>query len=607
MYEYNSTPAVNRDDNQYITDCTATAVYKIILWLKDHISLYSGTGENSRKAIHRLCGLCDAIKSVSFDECYFALCEFYNLFENNCIMCSRGIYKSDDSIRTELIDCGFILVCGAYHGEKIYVPVPFKYLSDKDKETYYQRRKREYLEKCKTEYSKYCDRKLGDTLKKINNIPTNPAGADKKEMFFKLILPGVLLTFLALIPFLFLLSDIDSLISEKNTVLWIFNESASFTNALGYIGERVVKLSHNSFIHIFFFLIQLLIFVMTLAIIPYLKGIVASFNNKVLVSGSKSRLVNFLEKEKSLKIGMIPSRISKVSFKENTKGYFRVMNSKSFNPKKTKKLIIGSLVLWLLFVLNSGMLFESPFLSIEKSIRDVASTFKLTCNVFSAARENINVFEKKNENGIVKYVIPKGEEYTVIEGPENNDEFVKVKFSHPHGYSEGWIKAENYIFSAPYENREKYIPLTAEQTDASSYSSDFPPERVIDGNLKSSWRPDADKEPLYQAVYLNLPKSEEPAEIKIFGIAPGNCYSNNAFNYSGRPETMTVTFINEGKRESVTVRLDDGGYFQYFSLNRPVKASRIEFRVDSITEGNRYTGKVYLSELSLYSLAVGEQ
>ena len=83
------------------------------------------------------------------------------------------------------------------------------------------------------------------------------------------------------------------------------------------------------------------------------------------------------------------------------------------------------------------------------------------------------------------------------------------------------------------------------------------------------------------------------------GIAPGRCLNNAAFEDSSRPKRIIVSFYNKSFCRQATFYLEDGAYFQYYSLNQPVKADKIEIETEAVVYGNS-DNTMYISELSFY-------
>ncbi len=588
------------EDYREATENTHTAVVNVLMWIKEHIKSYRYTGKKSKDVYNELVDICSQLDKASFGDCFTVLSNFYECFDNNPIMCSRRFYASRDEIRTDIVDLSFVKIKCSYMGKMLDVPVVLGYLKDFNF-PYYKKCKEEYLKICKQEYSDFISKKTDEALCDAQYISEMTGKKALSDRVKELVIPALLI-FAGILVGILMIYKTFALILPWNETALIFENSTGFLRGLAYLFENKTGVSHNSFLVYLVIIFEIIIFVCTIRLVPFLKYFMANINNKIIVSGNKTRLLALKKKELEREIGIYEKSIDKLNFSLEFKNRFKPLRVKTVKKNAYKASLV-------LIILSSLIIFSSVntvlgkcFFVPEKYIRDIISTAKLECSVFCTAKEEIKIFEKKDTNGFVSGIIPVNCEYMRVEHEENDGEFVRVRYEHEYGYSQGWMRIENYKFSAPYEIPENYVKLEFQKAEASSSSMTFTPDRVIDGNLASSWRPEDGTPPLYQSLFLTLLKKEDKTpKVKVIGIAPGNCYSEKAFTNSGRPETATITFINNGKSESVEIKLDDYGYFQFYSLSRPVKAERVYVKISSYKEGEQYPENVYISEVSAYS------
>ena len=590
---------VSGDYNE-ATENTHTAVVNVLMWIKEHIKSYRYTGKKSKEAYNELIRIYSEPDTASFGDFFTALTNFYNHFDNNPIMCSRRFYASKDEIRTDIVDLSFVVIKCSYMGKLLDVPVVLGYLKDFNF-PYYKKCKEEFLKSCKQEYTDFLNKKVDETLYDARYVSETSEKKTLDKKVKETVYPALFI-FAGIIIGLFSIYNLVNLMLPFNELSSFFENSSDLLSGFTYIFESKTGVSHNSLLMYLVLILELIIIVCTIRLLPLLRYNIARINNEIIVSLNKTRLLALKKKELEKEVGLYEKSIDKLNFSLEFKSWFTVLSVKTVKKKTYKSSLILIILCVLIIFSTVNTAFGKCFFVPEKYIRDIVSTAKLECSVFCTAKEEITIYEKKDINSFVRGVIPVNREYMRLDHKENDAEFIRVKYEHDYGYSEGWMRIENYRFSAPYEMPENYVKLGFEKAEASSSSMTFTPDRVIDSNLASSWRPEDGKSPLYQSLFLTLLKNEDKIpKVKVIGIAPGNCYSEKAFINSGRPETATLTFINGDKSESVEIKLDDYGYFQFYSLNRPVKAQRIYLKISSYKEGEQYPENVYVSEVSAYS------
>ncbi len=581
---------------------THSVVINVLLWLKKNIKSYRYTGEKSKSVYKELLNVCENIESASFGDCFSALYNFYEKFNKNCIMCSRGIYFSRDEIRTRIVDCSFVIVKCAYMGTILDIPVALGYVNDFNF-PYYKKLKEEYLSVCKREYDNYLNSELKEALYDCRFVSEDFETIKKKA---KSVIHPFIFLLLGILAALYVVWRNIKALSELVGIFEVFGKTTSVISGLRYIFEYASGVSHNSYLSLFVILLEIIIIVIAIRLLKRLKYYGIHINNDILVAFKKNRLLAFQKKEQNAEIGIYHTKIDKISFRGNLKipGKYKTYEV----PKnKSYKLSVFVIILFVIAVfspLNSSL--ENVFYSAEKGIRNYAETLELEGNVLSTAKEDITIYEKNDSESMVSYVLKKNSEYIKLDQTENDVEYIKIKYKHEYGYSEGFIRAADYKLSAPYEIPENYLKLGIGSADASSNAQGCTPDKVCDGNLNTYWKQEIGEYPENQELYIELLKTDEKTpEVKVIGIAPGNCYSQNTFLNGGRPESVYITFVDGDKHERVQIGLDDGGYFQFYSLNRPVKAEKIYIDMGIVKEGNN-DRDAHVAEVSFYGLTTQE-
>lgn len=583
----------------YETDAyTSLVLDKIIEWIKENRSIYRASGEAEKKAFKNLMEI--DVFSSHFEVRYETLYKFFEATVKNFLVYNRTDVYTEPGIGSHSVDGYFVFESLSYGKKEYKIPVPLGYYHGIGvDDAYYKEQKERYLDSCYSlymnQFNKGYESVTEDAKIKKQWVDDHKISKDIGRIMTLIILVS---GFYAVFKGITYLIDYIEPFFKADDLKEAFLFGESWYRGIAYVFERARGMNRMSFLSL---LTCGIVFLLLLELIVIIFSLKSGISDYRIYCANKNlcRIYKVMERERTLITDLSEAQRRRRDIRRTMKlDIKRAGQNKKGFLKRWLSIVI---VFLCIFGLNYIETDAERIYSYERRARDFIDNIKLEASVLCIARNDIPVYEFQDTLGTVRSYIEKGRVYFPVS--DTDGDYIRVKYMGKCGYTEGWIFSSYHNLGVPYDYPE-YQKQTIEGVSTVSYPEDKPenyPEKMIDGRLNTAWCPAEGKAWYNEKITLTIPEDEngQAREIEVMGIAPGRCLNKAAFEDSSRPERIIVSFYNKSFCRKVTFYLEDGAYFQYYSLNQPVKADKIEIEAEAVVYGNS-DNTMYISELSFY-------